>query len=50
MLGLFVDNYADSENVLNYFKTYFENSRYLKVFHNFSFDKHVLQNHGIIVK
>lgn len=46
---LFVDC-LDGERgpeMLNVFKGYFENEACKKVWHNYSFDKHVLANHGI---
>ncbi len=33
--------------MLQHFKGYFEDQKFLKVWHNYSFDKHVLYNHGI---
>jgi len=44
---LFVDNYADSEDVLMEFKEYFEDEEYLKCWHNYGYDRHILFNHGI---
>lgn len=32
------------------FKDYLEDPRYLKVFHNYGFDRHIFYNHGIDVK
>jgi DNA polymerase-1 len=46
---LFIDNYAECEGLVNIFKDYFEDSRYLKVWHNYSFDRHIIYNHGINV-
>lgn len=37
------------EEMLQAFKTYFEDDELLKVWHNYSFDRHVLNNHGINV-
>jgi DNA polymerase-1 len=48
-LGLFIDNYAECEGIVNIFKDYFEDNRYLKVWHNYSFDRHIFYNHGINV-
>lgn len=47
---LFIDNYADAHNVILEFKEYFEDERFLKCWHNYSFDRHILFNHGIDVK
>lgn len=47
---LFIDNYAESNGIVNEFKNYFEDSEYLKVFHNYGFDRHIFYNHGINVK
>lgn len=44
---LFIDNYADSEDVILEFKEYFEDERYLKCWHNYGYDRHILFNHGI---
>ncbi|KAK3279840.1 hypothetical protein CYMTET_12292 [Cymbomonas tetramitiformis] len=38
------------ERVLQVFKGYLENPQILKVWHNYSFDRHVLGNHGIDVQ
>lgn len=32
------------------FKDYFEDPNYLKVWHNYGFDRHILFNHGIDVQ
>jgi DNA polymerase-1 len=47
---LFIDNYADANGVINEFKEYFEDPTYLKCWHNYSYDRHILYNHGIDVK
>lgn len=44
---LFIDNFADSEGVLMEFKDYFEDESMLKCWHNYGYDRHILQNHGI---
>ena len=44
---LFIDNYADAADLILEFKGYFENPEYLKCWHNYSFDRHILGNHGI---
>ena len=41
---------GSAEGVLNEFKPYFENERIKKVWHNYSFDKSVLYNSGILCK
>ena len=46
---LFIDNYADALGVINVFKEYLEDPKYLKCFHNYGFDRHIFQNHGINV-
>eukprot|EP00927_Polykrikos_kofoidii_P024115 TRINITY_DN2199_c0_g1_i2.p1 TRINITY_DN2199_c0_g1~~TRINITY_DN2199_c0_g1_i2.p1 ORF type:complete len:1037 (+),score=143.03 TRINITY_DN2199_c0_g1_i2:53-3112(+) len=48
---LFVDNDGPAAGILyNYFREYFEDARYQKIFHNFSFDAHLLRRHCITVK
>lgn len=47
---LFIDNYGESIGLINIFKEYFEDEKYLKVWHNYGFDRHILFNHGINVK
>ncbi|CAM6128411.1 unnamed protein product [Calypogeia fissa] len=37
----------DKPEVLEVFKSYFEDPSIRKVWHNYSFDKHILSNHGI---
>ena len=44
---LFIDNFADSQGVLDEFKDYFEDEEYLKCWHNYGYDRHILFNHGI---
>lgn len=46
---IWIDNFEECEGVLNEFKPYFGDKSIKKVFHNFSFDKHVLENSGIKV-
>ena len=48
--GLFIDNYAECEGLVNEFKEYMENENYLKVWHNYGYDRHLFYNHGINVK
>jgi DNA polymerase-1 len=47
---LFIDNYADAHDILLEFKEYLEDPKYLKCWHNYSFDRHILYNHGIDVQ
>jgi len=45
---LFIDNSGPAEGLLEkYFKGYFEEEAAQKVFHNYSFERHVLARHGI---
>ena len=46
---LWIDTAAHPE-ILPQFKPWLESPQHLKVWHNYSFDKHVLGNHGIQVK
>ncbi|POM80685.1 DNA polymerase I [Phytophthora palmivora] len=47
---VWVDNLDSAEGTLQYFKDFLESQKYLKVWHNYSFDRHVLFNHGINVQ
>jgi SAP domain/3'-5' exonuclease len=47
--ALFIDNLDDSCGLLQEFKDWFENEKYLKVWHNYGFDRHVMYNEGINV-
>ncbi len=47
---LFIDNYADADGIIMEFKDYLEDPRYLKVFHNYGYDRHIFFNHGIDVR
>ncbi|KAL3673886.1 hypothetical protein V7S43_001573 [Phytophthora oleae] len=47
---VWVDNLDSAEGTLQYFKEFLESKKYLKVWHNYSFDRHVLFNHGINVQ
>ncbi|EKX35753.1 hypothetical protein GUITHDRAFT_79451 [Guillardia theta CCMP2712] len=40
----------EGEKVLAVFKVWFEDERFKKIFHNWSFDSHILRNHGITVR
>eukprot|EP00523_Entomoneis_sp_CCMP467_P000343 CAMPEP_0168747238 /NCGR_PEP_ID=MMETSP0724-20121128/15558_1 /TAXON_ID=265536 /ORGANISM="Amphiprora sp., Strain CCMP467" /LENGTH=1095 /DNA_ID=CAMNT_0008795031 /DNA_START=259 /DNA_END=3546 /DNA_ORIENTATION=- len=47
---LWIDNLDDAYGILQEFKAWFEDARYLKVWHNYGFDRHVMWNEGIDVK
>ena len=47
---LFIDNYSDAKDIILEFKEYLENDNYLKCWHNYGFDRHILYNHGIDVR
>eukprot|EP01130_Rhizamoeba_saxonica_P017517 TRINITY_DN8511_c0_g1_i1.p1 TRINITY_DN8511_c0_g1~~TRINITY_DN8511_c0_g1_i1.p1 ORF type:complete len:1104 (+),score=277.35 TRINITY_DN8511_c0_g1_i1:11-3322(+) len=47
---LFINNIDHAEGVIDYFKDYLEDDSIKKVWHNYSFDKHVLSNHNISLK
>ncbi|KAE9038367.1 DNA polymerase I [Phytophthora rubi] len=47
---VWVDNLDSAEGTLQLFKDFLESRDYLKVWHNYSFDRHVLFNHGIDVQ
>eukprot|EP00930_Biecheleria_cincta_P030512 TRINITY_DN2112_c0_g1_i9.p1 TRINITY_DN2112_c0_g1~~TRINITY_DN2112_c0_g1_i9.p1 ORF type:complete len:1129 (+),score=174.43 TRINITY_DN2112_c0_g1_i9:103-3489(+) len=48
---LLVDNWGPSAGLLELkFKAYFEDASYRKIFHNYSFDRHVLARHNILVQ
>lgn len=44
---LFVDNFGDSAELVQEFKEYFEDPDMQKVWFNYGFDRHVVENHGI---
>jgi len=46
---LWIDNLDDAYGVLQEFKEWFEDERFLKVWHNYGFDRHVMWNEGINV-
>jgi DNA polymerase-1 len=46
---LWIDNLDDAYDILQEFKGWFENERFLKVWHNYGFDRHVMWNEGINV-
>ena len=47
---LVIDNFADAEGTLMTFKAYLEDENFLKCWHNYSYDRHILFNHGINCK
>ena len=50
VLVLWIDNIDDACGVLQQFKDWQENERYLKVWHNVGLDRHILWNEGINVQ
>lgn len=44
---LWINNDGHALGVLQEFKAWFENEKYLKVWHNYGFDRHVMYNEGI---
>lgn len=48
--ALWIDNLDDAFGVLQCFKPWFEDERFLKVWHNYGFDRHVMWNEGIDCK
>lgn len=44
---LWIENAGEAENIIQYFKGWFENPKYKKVWHNYGFDRHVMGNEGI---
>ena len=47
---LFIDNFAQNSDLIMMFKDYLEDNRFLKVWHNYSFDRHIFYNHSIDVQ
>lgn len=45
---LFIDCLDGEQSLLDVFKPYFEDRTSLKVWHHYGFDRHVLENHGIV--
>jgi len=45
--ALWIDNLDDAFGVLQVFKPWFEDKRFLKVWHNYGFDRHVMWNEAI---
>jgi DNA polymerase I-like protein with 3'-5' exonuclease and polymerase domains len=48
--ALWIDNLGDAEGVLQEFKAWFEDDTVRKVWHNYSFDRHVMGNEGIFYR
>ena len=48
--ALWIDNLDDACGLLQEFKDWFENEKFLKVWHNYGFDRHVMWNEGINVR
>eukprot|EP01034_Spumella_vulgaris_P022490 gene22490-28618_t len=44
---LWVENIGEAQDVLQEFKGFFEDPKCLKVWHNYGFDRHVMNNEGI---
>jgi len=47
---LWIDNLDEAVGILQEFKPWFEDDRFLKVWHNYGFDRHVMFNEGIDVQ
>jgi DNA polymerase I len=47
---LFIDNYAQNEDLILFFKEYFEDNACKKVWHNYGYDRHIINNHKIDIK
>jgi len=47
---VFVDLLLGEEGIMDVFRPYFEDARIKKVWHNYSFDRAVLGNHGVNVR
>jgi DNA polymerase-1 len=47
---LFVDNFCDASGIIQEFKAYFEDKQTTKIWFNYGFDRHVVENHGINMK
>lgn len=47
---IWIDNMGDAEGVLQEFKEWFEDPHVAKVWHNYGFDRHVMDNEGIDCK
>ena len=45
--AVWIDNMGAAEGVLNAFKSWFEDPKYKKVWHNYGFDRHVMGNMSI---
>jgi DNA polymerase-1 len=46
---LFIDNFCDSEGILEEFRDYFLDDSVKKIWFNYGFDRHVIQNHDILL-
>lgn len=44
---IWIDNLDGAAGTLDLFKDWFEDSKFKKVWHNYSFDRHVMHNHNI---
>ena len=44
---LFIDNFGDSHDLIHEFKEYFEDPSYKKIWFNYGFDRHLVNNHKI---
>lgn len=47
---VFIDNFGECKDLLLEFKDYFEDDNIKKVWFNYGFDRHILNNHGINLK
>jgi DNA polymerase-1 len=45
--AIWIDNIGEADGILQCFKSWFESDKYSKVWHNYGFDRHVMQNEGI---
>lgn len=45
--AIWIENIGYADGLLQYFKEWFENTKYLKIWHNYGFDRHVMMNEGI---
>lgn len=44
---LFVDNFCDAEGIIQEFSEYFADPSVKKIWFNYGFDRHVIENHGL---
>jgi hypothetical protein len=47
---LWIENAGPAENILQEFKGWFEDNEMKKVWHNYGFDRHVMENEGILCR